>query len=164
MPSSQPTPARRGWRTRAICGLRSGGAVEIIIIDTDRHPILKGAERRVRRCLLDGSDRQQKRENENKFGHLVIPRAFPGRPRNAKGWLKNYKDLFRSGMVRCFQCDLPTMPDGRCGSHHHCWFSAMLLRRSPAVNEVIWVRQRSMLPPSPIYSLADQNTSFRSSD
>jgi len=71
MTSSRTSPATRveadGHR-----GLRSGRAIEVNVIDTVPHSVLThGAERRVRRRLLDDRDRQQKRENENKFGHWV---------------------------------------------------------------------------------------------
>jgi hypothetical protein len=51
---------------------------------------------------------------------------------------------------------------GTLGSYHCSLFQEMCLR--PAAKEAICVRQILVAPPSPMYSLADQNTSRPSSD
>src|SRR6516162_5221638 len=72
MPSSQPSPARRRLRSTVIGGLLSAGAAVVGVVDAGPLPVLiHGAERRSRRRLLDGSERQQKRENKKKFSHSV---------------------------------------------------------------------------------------------
>lgn len=95
--------------------IRSGGAIEVEVIVADPGPMIKGTERRVRRCCLNSCDRQQKRENENKFSHSVHSfRALVARACNfqrmvkrllslsGKFWGTQLKEVVQYGLGRYF--------------------------------------------------------------